>query len=158
MNIIIMSRKEIEAFVFPPKSVAICIAYPTGRFHKVEPDCKSLLAVHHTRFSDCDENAKWSFPETKTGENKPVPMTRGQAIDIIEFVNRWKDRAENLYIACYGGISRSAGVGAGIAVVFGFDDGPCYGQGVSPYSQVRIPNVHCKSLIIREREDMKRGE
>ena len=69
-------------------------------------------------------------------------MTRGQAIDIIDFVKKWKDEVDVIYIACYGGISRSAGIGAGLCAVFGWDDSEIY--------KTRIPNAHCKSLIIQE--------
>ena len=142
MKLIIMSRKDIEAkqFVNNP-TVAICIAYLNGRLHKVNVGEK-LLAVHHTRFSDCDGDSKWCFPACKTMENIPVPMTRGQAIDILDFVEKWKDKVNEIHIACYGGVSRSAGVAAGLAMVFGWEDNHIY--------KYHIPNIHCKNLIRRE--------
>ena len=143
VRLIIMSRKQIEDYIgITSPAIAICIAYPNGRLHKVEP-IGELLAVHHTRFSDCDADAKWTFPETKDeSSGPPIPMTRGQAIDILDFVDAWKDKVDTIYIACYGGISRSAGIGAGLAAVYGWDDKHIY--------ETRIPNVHCKSLLIRE--------
>lgn len=142
IRLIPLSRKEIESMTeFDTHSIAICIAYPNGRLHKVNPNGE-LLAVHHVRFSDCDGDSKWCFPESKTNtENLPIPMTRGQAIDILDFVKKWKDEVETIYIACYGGISRSAGIGAGLAAVFGWDDKHIYAT--------KIPNVHCKQLIIQ---------
>lgn len=101
-----------------------------------------LLKVLHVRFSDCDGESKWSFPENKDDEQKPIPMTRGQAIDILDFVRGLPQEVETLYIACYGGVSRSRGVAAGICAVLGLDDTHIYAQGV--------PNAWCKTLLIRE--------
>lgn len=143
MEIKCLSRKEIESMTeFDTNSIAICIAYPNGRLHKVEPNGE-LVAVHHTRFSDCDADGKWSFPECKDdATNKPIPMTRGQAVDILDFVSKHKDDVETIYIACYGGISRSAGIGAGLCAVFGWNDKHIY--------DTKIPNVHCKTLLMKE--------
>ena len=142
MKIVIMSRREIEAVQFEGPSIAICLAYPNGRLHKVMPIGETPRAVHHARFSDCDGEGKWCFPGSKGEENKPIPMTRGQAIDILDFVKKWKDEVNIIYIACYGGVSRSAGIGAGLCAVFGWDDTEIY--------KTRIPNVHCKSLLMQE--------
>ena len=150
MRLIPMSRKELEAYVFNEPSVAICIAYPNGRLHKVDPK-ENLLAVHHTRFSDCDGEGRWSFPETKDdATNKPIPMSKGQAIDIHDFVEKWKDKVGIIYIACYGGISRSAGIGAGLAAVYGWSDKHIY--------DTKIPNVHCKSLLLQARRIEEEGK
>ena len=140
MNLVICSRQEIEAAIPQEPAIAICIAYPQGRLHKVVP-LGNFLAVHHVRFSDCDAEGTYCF--LKEQPPKAIPMTRGQAIDILDFVEQWEERAETLYIGCYGGISRSAGIAAGLAAVFGWSDAPAY-------APPRQPNAHCKSLIIRE--------
>lgn len=139
MNVHIMSRKEIEGFKFTEPSVAICIAYPTGRFHKVTPSDK-LLAVHHTRFSDCDSKGVRCFPKQDVEQEETMPMRRGQAVDIVDFVEMWRWKVKELYIACYGGISRSTGVGAGLCNVYGWDAKECY-------TGIRVPNMHCKHLV-----------
>jgi hypothetical protein len=144
-KLIALSRAEIErlapALADSEPSVAICIAYPTGRLHKVEPG-GSLMAVHHTRFSDCDGDGRWTFPENKD-HAKPIPMTRGQAIDVLDFAERWMGQVETIYAACYGGVSRSRGVLAGLAAIYGWDDRELYAKG--------HPNAWCKTLLLRER-------
>lgn len=144
MKLVTMSRREIEAampdLASGPPCAAICIAYPTGRLHKVTR-FGSLWRVHHARFSDCDEKGTWAFPENKDNECVPVPMTRGQAIDILDFVRKFPPEIETLYVACYGGVSRSRGVAAGLAAVFGWDDRELYAAG--------HPNAWCKTLIVR---------
>lgn len=136
-RIVTMSRREIEAHAFGEESeAAICIAYPTGRLHRVVG-----VPVHHTRFSDCDECGAWSFPDNKDAK-VAVPMTRGQAIDILDFVAKHAASIDTLYVACYGGVSRSRGVAAGLAVIYGLDDAEIYRGGQ--------PNAWCKTLIVRE--------
>lgn len=142
MNLIPMSRREIEAADIHSGDpcIAICIAYPTGRLHKVAA-YGSLRAVLHLRFSDCDGEGRWSFPENKD-EQVPMPMTRGQAIDVLDFVERWKGDVSTIYAACYGGVSRSRGILAGLAAINGWDDAALYASGQ--------PNAWCKTLLMRE--------
>jgi len=141
VKLVAMSRREIEAADLTADSpcVAICIAYPTGRLHKVAP-IGSLRAVLHLRFSDCDGEGRWSFPEAKD-DQVAMPMTRGQAIDVIDFVNKWRGEVSTIYAACYGGISRSRGILAGLASIHGWNDANVYAGG--------HPNVWCKVLIQR---------
>lgn len=141
IKLVTMSRREIEAHAFETPSIAICIAYPTGRLHKVFA-LGHLRAVHHTRFSDCDDRGVWTFPENKDMEAKAIPMTLGQGLDIVNFVReqmRQHADLDTIYVACFGGVSRSRGVAAGLAVRFGWDDTAIYSGG--------HPNVHCKSMV-----------
>lgn len=136
-----MSRRVAESTdltCFGP-AIAICIAYPSGRMHKVNA-IGNLRAVHHTRFSDCDGEGNWSFPENKDN-NVPIPMTRGQAIDVLDFVERWRGEVSTIYAACYGGVSRSRGILAGLAAINGWDDTELYASGQ--------PNAWCKVLLMR---------
>lgn len=143
-----MSRREIEAADLTAEpSVAICIAYPTGRLHKVNA-IGSLRAVLHLRFSDCDGEGRWSFPENKDN-NVAMPMTRGQAVDVLDFIERWRGDVSTIYAACYGGVSRSRGILAGLASVYGWSDADVYASG--------IPNTWCKTLIAHEWLDRLRA-
>lgn len=142
MRLVALSRRVIEGADIQSgeRCVAICIAYPNGRLHKVAP-YGSLLAVHHTRFSDCDGEGRWSFPENKDS-NAAMPMTRGQAIDVLDFIERWRCEVGTIYVACYGGVSRSRGILAGLAAIHGWDDTELYARGQ--------PNAWCKTLLLRE--------
>lgn len=142
MRLVALSRRVIESTDIQSgeRCVAICIAYPTGRLHKVQP-YGSLLAVHHARFSDCDGEGKWTFPENKDGD-AAMPMTRGQAIDVLDFIERWRCEVGTIYAACYGGVSRSRGILAGLAAIHGWDDTELYARGQ--------PNAWCKTLLLRE--------
>lgn len=143
MDLVPMSRREIEAAPLQSgePAVAICLAYPNGRLHKVNA-YGALLAVLHLRFSDCDERGAWCFPEGKEDDRIAIPMTRGQAVDVVDFVERWRDQIETIYSACYGGVSRSRGLLAGLAAVYDWNDEHIYGGG--------HPNAWVKSLIRRE--------
>ena len=142
MKLVAMSRREIEAadLTAGEPCVAVCIAYPTGRMHKVHA-IGSLRAVLHLRFSDCDEKGAWCFPENKDNEALALPMTRGQAIDVLDFIEKWRGEVSTIYAACYGGVSRSRGILAGLAAVYGWDDTELYASGQ--------PNAWCKVLIAR---------
>jgi predicted protein tyrosine phosphatase len=143
MNLVAISRREIELADMSAGDpcVAICIAYPTGRLHKIHP-VGALRAVLHLRFSDCDEHGGWSFPENKDMENVPMPMTRGQAVDVLDFIEKWRGEISTICAACYGGVSRSRGILAGLAAAYGWDDTDLYAKGQ--------PNAWCKTLIVRE--------
>ncbi len=140
VQVVTYSRREIEAadLTCTVPTIAVCVAYPTGRLHKV---CAmgNLLGVHHVRFSDCDGEGVWSFPENKD-HAEAIPMTRGQALDILDFVRKHPE-AERIAVACFGGVSRSRGVAAGLCAVFGWDDTAIYAAGQ--------PNAWCKTLIVR---------
>lgn len=145
MNLVAMSRRQIEAdymeiSTHEPASVAICIAYPTGRLHRVAA-LGSLRAVLHLRFSDCDEHGAWSFPEGKDAE-VAVPMSRGQAVDVLDFIDKWRGEVDTIYAACYGGVSRSRGILAGLAAIHGWDDTEAYRSGQ--------PNAWCKVQLVRQ--------
>lgn len=147
MKLIAMSRREIEAadLTSGDPCVAICIAYPSGRMHKVSA-IGNLRAVLHLRFSDCDGEGAWCFPEGKD-DNIALPMSRGQAVDVLDFIERWRGEVSTVYAACYGGISRSRGILAGLAAVHGWNDADVYASGQ--------PNAWCKVQITREA--LKRG-
>ena len=151
MNIVIHSRRSIESadiYSLAFQCAAICIAYPTGRLHRVQP-MGSLDSVLHVRFSDCDERGVWAFPENKDMEAKAIPMTRGNAVDILDFVRALPPEVKTLHVACFGGVSRSRGVAAGLCAVFGWDDSAVYAEG--------SPNAWCKVLIVRTaREEASR--
>lgn len=142
MNLVALSRANIEgnhAIMTQDPAVAICIAYPTGRLHAVRPGEK-LLDVLHLRFSDCDEKGVWAFPKNKEG-NVALPMDQRQGREIVDFVGKWKDKVSTIYCACYGGVSRSRGVLAGLAALYGWPDQELYDHGQ--------PNAWCKTLVIR---------
>lgn len=142
MNLLTMSRREIEeaapGLATGAPTACICIAYPSGRLHRVAP-LGALQAVLHVRFSDCHADGAWCFPERK-GETAAFPMTRGQALDVVDFVRLWEPRVKNLVVACYGGMSRSPGVACGLAELFGWDR--------REIIKHKLPNRHCWELIL----------
>lgn len=141
MKLVALSRRDWEARVVTEPSIAILIAYPTGRLHYAT-EGGDLCGVLHLRFSDCDEKGAWAFPDRKDPNLKAVPMTRGAAVDILDFVEKWRSEVGTIYAACYGGVSRSRGVLAGLAAVYGWEDNELYAEG--------HPNAWVKTLIIRE--------
>lgn len=121
MKLVTMSRRELEAaretLTAGPVCAAICIAQMEGRLHRLYR-FGSLWRVHHARFSDCYGDGTWCFPEHKEAK-VGTPMTRGQALDIVTFYDELPAEVETLYIACYGGVSRSHGLARGLAKRYG---------------------------------------
>lgn len=137
------SRFDIEHYAFTAPSIAICVAYPTGRLHRVFP-CGNLLAVLHLRFSDCLGDGTWCFPDNKDGCNA-VPMTANQADLILDFVEEWQDEAKEIHAACKGGVSRSRGILNGLARLYDWTEVPPAADGP--------PNSHVLDLVWRRGAD-----
>lgn len=137
------SRSHIEAHAFTAPAIAICIAYPTGRLHRVSPS-EHLLSVLHVRFSDCLGDGTWCFPDNKDGRIA-VPMTAVQADLILDFVEEWQDQVKEIHAACYGGVSRSRGLLNGLARIYDWPEVPRAPDG--------IPNQYVLDLVWRRGAD-----
>lgn len=145
------SRSSIESHKFEQPAIVICIAYPTGRLHRVFGE-----RVLHMRFSDCLEDGTWCFPDNK-GSDVAVPMTRGQAIDIVDFVEKHRGDVGEIHAACYGGISRSTGVLDGLAEIYDWESDHLYAMVRHPDGSCsqRQPNPHVRGMIVKVGRDIR---
>lgn len=66
-----------------------------------------------------------------------APMTDEDAVKIKDFVLKWKDKVDTIWVHCDAGISRSAGVAAGILEALGEDNSYIFD------SKMYFPNLLC---------------
>jgi len=94
-------------------------------------------------FDDCngDEHGNpLGNPEHDT--RSWIAMQPDHAKQIIDFVNKWKDRVDLICVNCEAGRSRSAGCAAGLSIWLNNHDSGIGGQNY--YS----PNAHVKSMVL----------
>jgi protein-tyrosine phosphatase len=105
---------------------------------KAKPN-ESCLGVHFTAFYDLikKENHK------KYGSIGPI--TDHQATDIVTFVHKHVDKVKLIVCQCDAGISRSAGLAAGLSVALHADDTHLYKNHYRP--NVAVKNAIKKAYI-----------
>lgn len=69
-------------------------------------------------------------------------MTRQDADNIIQFVNQYINKVEQIVVHCGAGISRSAGVCAALMMIINGDDSAIFDNGQY------CPNMHCYRLVL----------
>lgn len=69
-------------------------------------------------------------------------MNEQDADRIIEFVTKHSN-IENIFVHCYAGISRSAGVAAALSKIFNNDDMEYFNQ-----TSIYVPNMLCYNLVM----------
>ena len=106
MLIKVLSRIEAERFsrINPEEKTVIISIVNVGDEEADLKDQPNIIDVLRLSFDDVYQG----------GENC---MTDDDARKIAEFVNRYKDVAEQIVIHCGAGVSRSAGVGSALAFV-----------------------------------------
>lgn len=146
VHIHVMSRRQIEALTaFDGPAIAICIEYPGDRKHRVHAG-GALIGVVHVAFHDVNADGTPRFP--KEGKGLGVPMTLEQARGIIVFFTEHMNKVKHVYIACFGGVSRSRAFGCVFARLLGQDDSEIRGPG-KDIDRNRDPNPHCEQLLLQ---------
>lgn len=128
MKFLVMSEREIKDYNIAEKHIVISITSP-GYKHPELPPLKSRVCVLRLKFYDLD----------KPFETFEI-FTKGQAKNIWEFFNCFP--VTTVICQCEIGISRSAGVAAGLAKAIGQDD--------SRFFKVYVPNRLVYRLILEE--------
>ena len=85
-------------------------------------------------FDDIEEGERAAW-----GGRRLVPMAKAQAKEVADFVCS-EETAQTLVVACDGGVSRSAGIGAGILAAMRADDSAIFAQ--------KCPNATCRRLVV----------
>jgi len=62
------------------------------------------------------------FDDVIVPESNQIPINDGHAKQILEFMETWKDKIEDLIVHCEAGICRSAGAGAAISLIYNGSD------------------------------------
>lgn len=114
MKIIVLNRKETEKISEDGKSLfVISITDPEKPLAKINVSEERILRL---QFYDTE----WKVP-LLDGEFI-YPMSKEDAIKIVNFINKNIQNIETLIVHCEAGISRSAGIGAAISNFFNKDD------------------------------------
>ena len=110
MNIIVLNKYKAERLSyknFSSDKVIISISTPGDEkteFNKKNSTIKDIL---YLSFYDVSTETQDIFKEYPA-------MTNEDALKIKNFVLKWKDKIDTIWVHCDAGISRSAGVAAGI--------------------------------------------
>ena len=127
---IILSRREAEKMIIQAPYIHISL---------YNPDLKpAILPVNAFRLNVLFQ----AFDDISYEDENYQAMTEEQALDIIRFVESYSEQTDTIVVNCEAGISRSAGVMAGLCVIYGVKDTFCYTNG-------KHPNVFCKQMIIK---------
>jgi predicted protein tyrosine phosphatase len=131
-EILVMSRRQIETYEFGNvgKVAIISITDPLESLVNIRSS-DNILDVLSLKFYDVDKEA---------GGYKP--MNEDDAKKIVSFVSKWWRKVDYIVVQCHAGISRSAGVDAGLAKWYFSDD--------EEYFQRYRPNMNCYRLVIDE--------
>ena len=78
-----------------------------------------------------------SFDDVEKDKEPKYCMSEEDGKKVSEFVNKWYDKVDRIIVHCDGGISRSAGVCAGIMKVKEGDDMPIF------KNKSKHPNMTC---------------
>ena len=132
MKFLVMSEREIVDYSIAEKHIVISITSP-GYKHPELPIVNSRVESLQLKFHDIDK--------TFISKGKEYPaFSKEQARDIWSFFNYWACNIKIVICQCEVGISRSAGVAAGLAKAIGQDD--------SRYFKEYIPNMLIYRLIL----------
>lgn len=141
MQILVRSRAQIEAMDSIPKewgrTVLVSISTPGDRKAKVG----HLRGLRARVFLAFDDLSRLSL-DGCVDENGRMQalMSEGDAHRVLDMIDRQKP--DTVICQCTAGQSRSAGLAAALAVLYGEPDAPFY-------SGDRKPNAHVKSLTLR---------
>lgn len=114
-NFLILSRERVESYQLAMPHACISVRDP-GTEKAVLSNDMSRLDALYLEFDDLDFK-----PDTVFGR-EPVMFNDGHAALILGFYEKWKEKVDVFVINCEAGISRSAGIGAALCKISGYDD------------------------------------
>jgi len=133
MNILILNKSKAERLSYTDYSsdkVIITIRTPGDEKAVFNPGNSTIKDILYLSFYDISTDTQNIF--------KRYPaMSDNDAIQIKDFVLKWKDKVDTIWVHCDMGMSRSAGVAAGILDGIGEDSSPIFD------SKMYYPNILC---------------
>lgn len=133
MKFVILNKSKAERFSYTDYSsdkVIISISTPGDEKAEFDRNNKTIKDILYLEFYDISYNSQEIFKGY-------APMTDEDAVKIKDFVLKWKDEVDTLWVHCDAGISRSAGVAAGILEALGEDNSYIFD------SKMYFPNLLC---------------
>lgn len=139
-KILILSRKK-----------AVRLSYQDMSIDRIIISISDLDKTH-PRFNENNFSIKGIlylyFDDVLNGE--PGAMTSNDAEKILNFIKHYYDACEQIVVQCEAGISRSAGVAAGICELLNIDNSYIFA------SEEYVPNKHCYQKIKDKMEELKK--
>lgn len=136
MKIMVMNKKQIEdrkvIKEISFKHIIISITDPYSSKANIPPN-KNCLGILKTQFYDLEKSLNIDGEIIN-------PITKEQAQEIVNFINKYVNKIDGIIVQCQAGISRSAGIAAAISVVFNGDD--------TEFFEKYVPNMTCYRAIL----------
>lgn len=133
MEFVILNKSKAQRLSYTDYSsakVIISIRTPGDEKAEFNSNNKTIKAILYLEFYDISYNSQEIFKGYE-------PMTDEDAVKIRDFVLKWKDKVDTIWVHCDAGISRSAGVAAGILEALGEDNSYIFD------SKMYFPNLLC---------------
>lgn len=133
MDVTIMNKSKTGRLSYTDYSsdkVIISISTPGDEKAEFDRNNKTIKDILYLEFYDISYNSQEIFKGYE-------PMTDEDAVKIKDFVLKWKDEVDTIWVHCDAGISRSAGVAAGILEALGKDNSYIFD------SKMYFPNLLC---------------
>lgn len=133
MDVTIMNRLKAERLSYTDYSsdkAIISISTPGDEKAEFDSNNETIKDILYLELYDISYNSQEIFKGYE-------PMSDEDAIKIKDFVLKWKDKVDTLWVHCDAGISRSAGVAAGILESLGEDNSYIFD------SKMYFPNLLC---------------
>lgn len=149
MNIVVTSRREMENMVFDHPCVVISISEPGTAEASIKGN-NMVQDILRLQFHDTGDDGKI---QGFGGDVEPTvlqEMTLEQGREVVDFVEKWKDRVGTIYVHCHAGMSRSPGAAVAICQILRQRSGQFYGNG-------RFPNRHVAWTISTAWRNKKHG-
>jgi len=134
MKFLILNRLLASIFTQSVDHILISICTFEDDFPELPEDNKRM-GVLRLSFADTDE---------KKAEKEQLPITESQAEEILNFVDRYKDKVELIICQCDGGISRSSGIAAALSKILNNDDKWVFN------SKRYLPNMYVYRLLLNK--------
>lgn len=134
MKIKVFNERDIQKFKTDEKHIVISVQEPNYDFVKL-PEQKSRLDWLGFNFFDLDKDTG-VFPYSK------FVFTSKQAKEIVDFVEKWKNKVDLILINCVAGISRSTGIAGALSKILNGDD--------TYYFKKYLPNMLVYRKILEE--------
>ena len=133
MEFVILNKSKAQRLSYTDYSsdkAIISISTPGDEKTEFDSNNKTIKDILYLEFYDISYNSQEIFKGYE-------PMTDEDAVKIKDFVLKWKDKVDTLWVHCDAGISRSAGVAAGILEALGKDNSYIFD------SKMYFPNLLC---------------
>jgi len=137
MKFLIANRYSILHLKPEADHIVISICEPEYSFPSL-PKNSNRLGLLQLKFSDLDRNS------AKQIGQEHMLMTKDQAKEILNFVNKYKNKVKLILCQCDGGVSRSSGTAAALSKILNNDDKWVFS------SRNYAPNMYVYRLLINE--------